>query len=259
MIKFIYDNEADIPAHVKQNYALTDGKWVLQVDGAVAKATLDAFRENNIALTKENDVLKQTFKGVDATEYQSLKARAAELEEGKLIKKEGLDAAVELRTKAMKEAADKQISELTTSLTNARGEMGKLKIDSALIEHGTKAGLLPTAAIDFVNRARSVFSLDENGQVVALEADGKTKKFGAQGTPMSIAEYVGNVAKDKDFAHLFAPSGGTGAPGAGNRTAPAANPFKTATMNLTEQAKITRDNPALAQQLRAEAGTPVPA
>lgn len=254
MIKFIYENESDIPAALKSNYALTDGKWVLQVEGAVAKSTVDAFRENNIALTKERDTLKEQFKGVDPTEYQSLKARAAELEEGKLIKKEGMEAAVEARVKTMREDYEKRLQETTGKLQSTTAEMGKLKIDTALIEHGTKMGLRPEATRDFVNRGRDIFALDDEGNVVAFESDRKTKKFGAAGTVLTIAEFVAQAAKDKDYGHLFQPSGGAGAQGGQKGAAPVGNPFKPgATFNLTAQAQLIRENPQAAAQMRTEA------
>ena len=55
--------------------------------------------------------------------------------------------------------------------------------------------------------------------------------------------------------YLFGDSGkvggGTNPPGAGGAEV---NPWRTATFNLTNQAKILRENPALAARLKAEAG-----
>lgn len=256
MLKFIFDSEAEIPAGQKDLYKETGGKWILQVEGAVPKATLDEFRTNNINLTQERDKLLLKFKDVDPTEYATLKARADELDEGKLIKKDGLEAAVTARVQKMKDALETQIRELTGKYQKATDEMGRLKIDQALIRAGTEAGLRPEAVQDFVNRGRSVFSLDpESGEVIALEPDGKTKKFGATGTVLGIDEYVKTAATDKSFSHLFAPSQGGGAPGGGRAGNTTVNPFKPGPgFNLTQQAAMTRSDPAAAARLKAEAG-----
>lgn len=253
-MKFIYDSAADVPDALKTYYAEKDSKWVLQCDGAVAKSTVDEFRNTNIALTKERDGLLLKFKDVDPSDYASLRARAEELDEGKLIKKEGLEAAVTARVAKMKEQMEAQIGDLTSKLGTATVEMGKLKIDQALVARGTAAGLRPEAITDFVSRGRSVFSLDAEGNVIALEGDGKTKRFGATGTMLSIDEFVGDSVKDKTFSHLFAPSQGGGAAGGGRPgTGTAANPWKSTNRNLTQQAAIMRENPEMAARMKAEA------
>lgn len=248
MIKFQYENESDIPAHLKDNYKQVGTVWVLQVDGAVPKAQFEEFRNNNIELMKERDALKTKFEGVDPEQYKTLKTRAELLDEKKLVAAEGVDAAVEARTKTMKEEYDKRLAAETEKNARALSEIGKLKIDTALVQAGSKAGLRPEAVEDFVRRGQGVFSLDANGQVVALQ-NGE-KRFNALGQPLGIDDWVNDVAKDKNFGHLFNPSQGSGSQGQGGK-APTVNPFMrgTAGFNLTEQARITRENPTLASSL----------
>ena len=98
---------------------------------------------------------------------------------------------------------------------------------------------------------------DDDGNVVAYESDGKTKKFGASGTVLSITEYVNASAKDKDYAHLFQSSSGGGSAGGGAAgTKTTGNPFKIGpSFNLTAQAQIMRDAPTQAAQLKLEAAS----
>ncbi len=261
-LKFIYDKEEDIPAEFKSLFTLSGTKWVLQVDGAVPEAKFEEFRNNNIALLKERDALVEKFKDVDPDQYKTLKTRAELLDEKKLITTEGLDAAVEKRVGTMKTEYEAKLAEATKKLTERTSEIGKLKIDGALTTAGTKAGLRPEAVEDFVRRGQGVFSLDENGNVVAM--NGTEKRYNAAGAPLGIDDWVADVAKDKAYAHLFNPSQGSGSQsqGAGAGGGPTQNPFikNTPHFNLTEQARMIRENPAQASALKAAAaaaaGTP---
>lgn len=252
MIKFQYDNEADIPAQLKDNYKQVGSVWILQVEGAVPKAQFEEFRDNNIKLLKERDDLKTKFADVDPEQYKTLKTRAELLDEKKLVAADGVEAAVEARVKKMKEEYDAKLNTEIEKNTRARGEIGKLKIDTALVQAGTKSGLRPEAVEDFVRRGQSVFSLDAEGQVVALQ-NGE-KRYNGAGAPLGIDDWVGEVAKDKGYSHLFNPSSGSGAQGGAGK-APTQNPFQKGTphYNLMDQARLVKENPTLAATLREQA------
>jgi hypothetical protein len=120
----------------------------------------------------------------------------------------------------------------------------------------TKRGLRPTAIPDITARARVVFKL-VNGAPRAFEADGTTVRYGRDGvTPMTLEEWVdGQVA---DAPHLFESNAGGGAAGnpAGGGTGSdrsVKNPFRKDTWNLTEQMKLQKTDPPLAQRLKVAA------
>lgn len=259
MLKFIYENEADIPAHAKANYAQNgDGHWVLQVEGAVSKKLLDEFRENNTKHLKKIQELETRFKDIDPDEARKLKDIKDQLDEGKIVKNEALEAAVAKRAEKMRAEHEKQLAELTGKLKGTTEEMARLKIDSALAAEGTKLGLLPAALPDFINRGREVFKLDEaTGKVRAFDKDGQIK-FGNSATELTIPEFVKDAAGHADFKHLFAASTGAGSAGGGKTSGAGVNPFKKDSYNMTEQARIIRENPQQAKQLAAEAGTALP-
>ena len=52
-IKYKYRSADEIPEAVRPFFAEQNGEWLLQADGAVDKARLDEFRQNNIALQKQ--------------------------------------------------------------------------------------------------------------------------------------------------------------------------------------------------------------
>lgn len=253
-IPFSYDNEAAIPAALRTYYkeAETGSGFVLDLQNNPLATKLSEFRENNTKLMQERDTLKKQFEGVDPEEFKKLKTRAELLEEGKLIKAEGLDAAVNKRVEAMKGEYDGKIKDLETKYTSAEQELATLKIDRELTTAASKLGLRPEAEADLVARGRGVFRL-ENGQVVAyVQKDGKLEKaYGADGNPLSIGAYVKDLLKTAP--HLFDASKGGGSGGGGGAgTGP--NPWAKDSVNITRQMQIMRENPSEAARLKAAAG-----
>lgn len=260
MLKFIYDTESEIPANVRAFYAAGEGgKWVLQVAGAVPKAIHDSFRENNTQLKNENEELKTKFKDIDLVKYQDLLGKEQELAAGKLVKSDKLEEAVTLRLEPILKAHEKEKADLTAKLTTTTGEVAKLKINGALTDFGAKAGVKPEAMPDFIRRGADIFKLDDAGNVIALEPDGKPK-FAADGyTPLTVESWVKGAAVDKGYAHLFAPSQGSGGQGSGQQgQGHGVNPFAAATKNLTAQGILYKENPAEARRLAAAAGITLP-
>lgn len=89
----------------------------------------------------------------------------------------------------------------------------------------------------------------ENGKVTVLDTEGKP----SASTPAELAK---EIANDKRFAPLIVASlaNGGGASGSKGGRAADKNPFaKGDGFNLTEQARVLRENPALAAQLKSQA------
>ena len=78
----------------------------------------------------------------------------------------------------------------------------------------------------------------------------------AGGAVATVKTLIETVKADEKFGAVFeADGGGSGASGSKQRQNPSAgkNPWLKATLNRTEQAKMTREKPALAAQLKAAA------
>lgn len=251
MLKFIYDTEAEIPASAKTLYAEKDGKWILQVEDAVPKSQLDAFRQKGIDQLKEKDAKLATFEGVDPAKYRDLLAKEKELEEGKLIKKEGLEAAVEKRVAEMKIDYEKRLEAEKKAREEADGALTNMRLDIALRDAGGKLNVRPEAVGDLLLRGRGVLKYVD-GKLVAHDESG-SKIYGATGDPMTAEEWVGTLTKTAP--HLFAESKGGGASGSDGKggafTGP--NPWSAKTRNLTQQMRITKEDPKLAERLKAAA------
>lgn len=250
-MKFIYDTEAEIPASLKDHYKQNgDGKWELQVEGAVPKGKVDEFRNKNIALQQEIDGMKAKFKDIDPEKWNEYKAAADDLATGKAIKKDGFEEAVNKRVEAMKTDLETKLKAEQDARTKAEADLTNLRLDHALRDVGSKRGIRKEAVNDLLLRGRQSLKF-EDGKLIAYDEAGQ-KRYGATGDPMTADEWADDLLKNAP--HLFEPNKGGGAPGSGNGPAfTGPNPWKADTRNITEQMKIRRKDPKLADKLEAAA------
>lgn len=276
-LKFKLKSKDEVPAEHLSLYTERDGALVLDVDGAVEKSKLDEFRNNNLALTKERDELKQRFDGIDPEEARALLADKQKAEEEKLLRgtgapdanaaekaekdkaaeRERIEKVIEGRVKGIKADLEKQVGSITAERDALTSRLTAIQIDQGVITVATKRGLRPTAIADITARARTVFKL-VNGAPAAFEADGKSVRYGKDGlTPMTLEEWVDTQVSEAP--HLFESNAGGGAAGnasggGGNRPhGLVKNPFKKETWNLTEQMRLQKSDPQLAARLKAAA------
>lgn len=254
-LKFKYTAKDQIPPEHSGFYVERDGAFVLDAEGVVEKAKLDEFRQNNIALAKERDELKQRFDGIDPEEFRRLADEKRKLEEANQLKAGELDKVVENRVKGLRSELEKQISNLTSERDALTSRLTAIQIDQGVITAATKRGLRPTALTDITARARIVFKL-VNGVPRAFEADGQTVRYGRDGvTPMTLEEWVDSQVSEAP--HLFESNSGGGASNAGGNGSGGVrsvkNPFRRETWNLTEQMKLMKSDPGLAVRLKAAA------
>ena len=252
-LKFKLQSKEQIPGGLESFYVEHDGALVLDVEGVVEKSKLDEFRNNNVAVMRERDELKQRFAGIDPDSVKTLLAEKARLEEEKLIKDGEVEKLVERRVQAAvgdwekrSIAAEQQVSSLTA-------RMVETEIKRAAVEAATKLGLRGSAVQDLQARAEKTFKMVD-GVAKALDADGKTPVFGKDGvTPLNFDEWAARQVVEAP--HLFESNAGGGA--VGNRSGGAGNgdnPWKKDTFNLTRQGQVFQKDPARARSLMAAAG-----
>ena len=261
-LKFKFKTKDEIPADHLPLYAESrDGNggsaWILDVEGAVDKSKLDEFRHTNVSLLKERDELKKRYEGIDPVEVRQLTEEKRRLEETAQLKAGEVEKVLEARVKSLKGDFDKQLSAVTSERETLTARLMAIQIDQGVLGVATKRGLRATALPDITARARGVFRL-VNGVPVAFEADGQTVRPGKDGVaPMTLDEWVD--AQVSEAPHLFesnAGGGGSGAAshgGAGGAAHRGKNPFKRENWNLTEQMKLQKTDPKLAERLRASA------
>lgn len=271
MLKFQYATAAEIPEAHKNLYVERDGKWFLNVDGAVSAEAHAEFRQRNTDLQKTVEAIVGKVTGKPLDEFRAIKgpdaiatvetAVAAHIDAAKKVGNKEVETEVEKRVGAMKTDYEGRITKLTETTRAQESELSKLKIDSEVLKHGGEFGLRSTANDDLLNRARGAMKI-ENGQVVVLGPDGK-QAFDSNAQPMTIKAWVGNMAKDA--AHLFEPSTGAGSKGGGQGGGGGGgghqgpNPWeKGANFNLTKQGELYTKDPALARKMAAQHGVSLP-
>jgi hypothetical protein len=257
-LKFKYKSKEEIPAEHGHLYVSSpDGSgFVLDAEGAVEKSRVDEFRNNNVALKRQLDELLKKYEGLDPDEARKLLEQKQKVEEGQLLKEGDVEKIVLARVKAAIDPIEKRAQAAEQSAAKTSERLADIEINRAAIVAATKMGLRPSAIPDLTLRARTVFRMVD-GKSTAFDADGKTPLYGADGlTPLTLDEWVAKLVVEAP--HLFEPNAGGGATGSNPASAsgagPIKNPFKRGPeWNLTEQMKITKRDPKLAERLKAAA------
>jgi hypothetical protein len=222
-----------------------EGGFILDVDGgAVAKATLDEFRNKNVELMKR----LQAVRDFDPEELSNLRADNAHLRVDLDRVRKGNASDVDARVKAAEKKA-----------AGIREKLEKVLIDGEVAKAATSIGAHPGALEDVATRVRSRFRLDDEGHALAVDASGNTI-YGDDGRPLTVEGAVRQLTVQAP--HLFRQSSGGGAahPSArgGRITHGGQNPWKKETFNATEQARIMKHDRSEAARLAAEAGATLP-
>lgn len=235
-----------------------------------------ALKTNRDQLLKDVKRLKDGMKIYEGLDPSELAETLAELgiENGDVIEalkksksadpknpdvKAQIEAAVAEATKAIQRKLDKTSKDLTEAQT-ALNTANKARIDETvereltaqLSQHKGNIPLLLPAL-----RGRVKGEIGEDGKVVltVLAANGEEMQ-GAGGAVATVSTLVESIKADTNYGVAFeAEGGGSGAPAGTKRPAGVgSNPWAKESRNLTKQAEISRTNPALAAQLKKQAG-----
>lgn len=212
-LKFMLDNLDGLDDGIKTLYSKhQDGKFYLEVDGAVAKNKVDEFRDNNISLKQQLEDMTDKYGKIDLEKYQDLMDKAA-LDDGKKrVSMDKVDEIVAERTAAMKTDHETQITALNTANTGLNGQLNGLLIDGAVRNSAVEAKVRSAALSDVVLRAQQTFKVID-GKAVAHDPEGKII-YGKDGSnPLSTSEWINGLKTDAP--HLFETSSGGGAGGGG--------------------------------------------
>lgn len=228
-LKLLVKTLEEIPEAFRGEYKKQDdGSYMLDTDNSDYQTKIDEFRKNNISLSNKKDLLEKSmekFKDVDIEEYEKAKKALQVLNqnaEGKLIAEGKIDEALAMRTDAMRKDYDNKIDALTKARdaavdkSNTFGsQLSRLKLESLAFDAFDGIGRIRSGArTDVLNRAASVWKLNDAGDPVPVNSDGTTM-FGKDGsTPLQPKEWAANLVKEASY--LFEESGGGGAAG-GNR------------------------------------------
>lgn|GEM_PF-857285 len=185
---------------------------------------------------------------MDRLENDEMARLAAEGKTDELLKKhrEKWDA----ERKSSESALQKQIDDLAKERDGLSQQLTQELVDNRAMAAASKAGVIPEAMDVVKMLAKSQWEL-EDGEPVLRDKDGNivTGKQGA----LTFEEWAGEQLRES-HPYIFPQPRGTQAPGGGGQGGGKTNPWKQDSLNLTEQARIIREDPARAERLKAEAG-----
>lgn len=203
---------------------------------ALASSITDAHEADIAGLKQKNSNLIQANKslkagGVDARVHDELAQAQEQMAElnAKLKAADGVKSRLESKLASEVQAREK-----------IQGEFTSAKIDAELSSALTAAGVSNPA---YLSASKALLK----GQL-SLGEDGVT--MGDKPLAEALKEWTGS---DEGKAFISAPTGGSGPAKGGKGGYSGENPFAEGSINLTKQAAVIKENPELAEQMKAEA------
>lgn len=199
-LRLTIDKLDDVPEGQRDLYEEREGKFYLTVEDAVPRGRLDEFRANNIKLLKEIDEIKKQYGGMTAEQLKELKeshdilmAEKEKQKEDELVKDKNIEELKAEWTKKLVKERDKGFAERDQEITALKGQLRKLQITNQLTQAAVSAKLNDWAVKDAVRLGEMEFDLDEKGNPVAYDLQGgtRTMRYGKDGEPLTIAEWLG--------------------------------------------------------------------
>jgi hypothetical protein len=188
----------------------------------------------------ELDRLKSQFEGLDIDSVKALLTKAATDEETRLLAEGKIDEVLNARTERMRTSFERNLSAEKERADRAEAFANRFR-DKVLADcirtAAQKVGALPEAFEDIVLRARGTFTLNEEGEAVAVDKDGQAI-LGSDGkTPLSPLEWAESL---REIApHLWPKA--TGAGETGDRGTKGAVK-KRSEMTASEKAAFVKEN-----------------
>lgn len=217
------DKLDDVPEAQRSLYIEKDGKHVLDVTG------MDDTTGLKTALQKERDAAKEArriakemeerYTGIDPVKVRDMMSKLDQDGEAALIAAGKIDEVIAKRTEKFKTESQRRIDEAlgTAQASETRAKKFEQRVlDNHIRQAAAKAGIHTHAVEDALFRARSMFSLSEEGDAIQLSADG-TPVLGKDGkTLFNPAEWLESM---KESAPHWFPAGNGGGGGSGSKNA----------------------------------------
>jgi hypothetical protein len=198
-----------------------DGKFALGVDGlddhAELKKAMNAERDATRAAEKraaeaEKKAKKFDGLGMSDTEIEALVTRFKSDEEGQLLAKGKIDEVFGKRTEKMRGDFENQLKAKDAEVEKERARTikytGKV-LENSIRQAASTAGVHANAVEDALLRARGVFTLDDDGNPVAMR-DGTVLNGKDGRTPLTPLEWLESM-REKAPHWYPAPASGGGA------------------------------------------------
>ncbi|WP_016592460.1 hypothetical protein, partial [Yersinia pestis] len=125
-------------------------------------------------LKEQGENLKR-YDGIDPDAVKTILQRFSDDEEAKLIAAGKIDEVLDKRTERLRADVDKKLkvaNERAEKAENFSKKFSDRVLGDAIRSAALKTGALPGAADDIILRAKGVFTLNDEGEAVAVDKDG---------------------------------------------------------------------------------------
>jgi len=244
--------------------AIAEGKEGLDVKGSINDLISSAVSGADTSLkTKNTDLLKQirtlkdSSKMPDGFDEELWTTLLGEHQEKKTAKMKAEERWEELKIELVKKHQEEMDSS-QTRFTNVEKALAEQLIDNAAMKFIGKAGGNAALLMPHVKAQLKMVENDGAYSTVVVDSNGENRFSKSKaGEMMSIEELVNVFKADESFGVAFSAdnSGGGGGSQGTSGGGGVVNPFVKGTpaYNLTNQAKMRRSDPKLAEQMAARA------
>ena len=191
-------------------YVEKGGKYHLDVDGledtAGLKSALQKERDLAKASAKSLKELQEQFTGIDPVKVREMMQRLDNDGEAALIAAGKIDEVVSRRTEKLQKELQKRVD----AAADRANKFSQRVLDNHIRMAAAKAGLHAHAIDDALFRARSMFSLNDDGDAVQIGSDGNIVLSKDGRTPFTPAEWLEGM---KETAPHWFPNGSSGGGG----------------------------------------------
>jgi hypothetical protein len=251
-IKALYESETEIPEAFRELFVEKNGKFEVQIEGMKTVADVERVQAVVRKLTDEKKALKDQLSAYGEHKAEDVQTKLLEYDVLKARLDGGADEAKleEIRKKMenqIKVPLVKELEETRAKLGEAlkqveglNGTLTRGKIESEF-RSAASAAKVRSEAIEDILRYQDEFELGEGG--VQLK--------NGDGVGTTLSQWLENM-KDKR-PHWWPEAVGAGSKGSGVAGYTGPNPWAAGQENTTEQGKIIKSNPALAEKLKAAA------
>lgn len=186
MVDFSFIEDADIREKAENAHKLEVDELTVDLTNQAKTQVEDAvtgLKNKNAELLDEKKKAQDSLKVFDGIDPEIARTAITFHEENKdaeFLKDGTVDELIDKKTSQLRSDHESALTELSGKLDSAINHGAKYQnlfeskvIDDGLREEAVGQGILPGAVSDIILRGRSVFSLDENGQIEARDAEGK--------------------------------------------------------------------------------------
>lgn len=177
--KITKDEHAKLAKELQSQYKADGDDFILETEGdednSGLKTALQKERDNVKEYKKQLKELNEKFGDLDPEAYKELMARFENDDEAKLIKAGKIDEVIAKRTEKLTKEYDKKLAAEAKKTAEAIERSKKHQqrvVDNEVRAAASKMGLHEKAVDDALFRARTMFSLNDEGLVIQLDKDG---------------------------------------------------------------------------------------